>query len=315
MGIPYFDKGSANPLLKMNQQEANPMTTKGPNTQPALLPCPFCGGEPHVGKWDNGYTSGPEVTCYSCHYALAEREQLSPEHAIRKWNTRAQATPPSPPLTRIKAIIAKFDKTKLGDEDRLLKLVNELDEAVFNAERTPSLPSEPLREALRKVSEHAAHYAGCQCGTDKSPSDDAGDCWPCRMMGISDMCEEALSAPVPAPVNTALPAGSELLVFVTKLANNPTGGVGCNPELMVQEAREVLENINNTKAMEMPTTEQIKREFDNQQIKNVYEIASHSLCPETWDKFCDALNELCERRRLDNSFMGVNASKAETAHG
>lgn len=58
----------------------------------------------------------------------------------------------------------------------------------------------------------------------------------------------------------------------------------------------------------------IKRGFDNQQIRNVYEIASHSLCcPETWDKFCDALNELCHIRKISNEFMGSNAQTPKWA--
>lgn len=51
----------------------------------------------------------------------------------------------------------------------------------------------------------------------------------------------------------------------------------------------------------------LDRAIENNHIQQTYEHASHSLCPETWDKFCDALNELCEMRGMDNSFMGLNA--------
>lgn len=67
-------------------------------------------------------------------------------------------------------------------------------------------------------------------------------------------------------------------------------------------------DVNANNAPELTQAEmRLEREVDNHNIRACYEVATRSLCPETWDKFCDALNELCERRGMDNSFMGVNA--------
>jgi len=66
-------------------------------------------------------------------------------------------------------------------------------------------------------------------------------------------------------------------------------------------------NNNPTKEKIMNTSERLDREVENHHIRQTYNVATKSLCPETWEKFCDALNELCERRGMDNSFMGGNA--------
>lgn len=78
------------------------------------------------------------------------------------------------------------------------------------------------------------------------------------------------------------------------------------------DAVECAQDDNNqTKEKMMDVTKRLDREVSNHNVREAYKIAAKSLCPETWDKFCDALNELCERRGMDNSFMGVNA-KART---
>lgn len=73
------------------------------------------------------------------------------------------------------------------------------------------------------------------------------------------------------------------------------------------------------KAPKMLSKAAIKTNGDaeDQIVRDCYEVAIRSLCPETWEKFCEAIRELCERRNMDTAFMGKNAQASETpkVHG
>ncbi|WP_088255559.1 Lar family restriction alleviation protein [Fimbriiglobus ruber] len=59
--------------------------------------------------------------------------------------------------------------------------------------RTPKAAQQPvgLAEKLRAISEHAASYCGCRCSIDDC---DPGNCWPCRMMSLSEDIEEVIAS-------------------------------------------------------------------------------------------------------------------------
>lgn len=46
-----------------------------------------------------------------------------------------------------------------------------------------------LEGALELILNKAAEYRGCRCSTDDCGP---GDCWPCRMMSICELAEQAL---------------------------------------------------------------------------------------------------------------------------
>lgn len=63
-----------------------------------LLPCPFCGGEPSIGKrmdediWSHNIVEWTGVSCHECGIGFEWPPGAEPD-AIQQWNTR-------PPITR-----------------------------------------------------------------------------------------------------------------------------------------------------------------------------------------------------------------------
>ena len=47
-----------------------------------------------------------------------------------------------------------------------------------------------LKSALREISFQTAKYVGCRCSLEENGG--MGDCWPCRMVMIGFIAEEAL---------------------------------------------------------------------------------------------------------------------------
>jgi len=72
------------------------MTDRAVPTEPTLLPCPFCGGEPRM------VSGGPGCTFIQCSICNASGDDGSEEYAVEKWNCRAALTAALPVIERAK---------------------------------------------------------------------------------------------------------------------------------------------------------------------------------------------------------------------
>jgi Lar family restriction alleviation protein len=103
-----------------------------------LLPCPFCGAEPHISRmrdeslWSHDEVEKTRVYCGGCYIATDYTEEGQDPEAIEKWNTRvglaaqqAPAAAKSEPVAHAAARVvdawAKFGATRefMDEMDRL----------------------------------------------------------------------------------------------------------------------------------------------------------------------------------------------------
>jgi hypothetical protein len=207
-----------NKLRLKHQEEEDAMTTKGPNTQPAQ-PTP----RQQYYEWIDALneSSSMHLTGYGKEIIVSAIEKFAAQAV-----GRAQATPPSPAVP-----------AELGEAIPVSELIERLEQrgVELNAEHTtangqlmlkaahylrnPSLPSEPLREALERTEQV---YRAVLKAMDLLTEDETDEARAVLERVLGQACpvgmRQLLSAPMPTPVNTAMPAGSEVREFRNKFA-------------------------------------------------------------------------------------------------
>lgn len=172
-----------------------------PQTDSALLPCPFCGNQPKTKEWTHRNLPAMRVWCDEC--SVSPTMQSTKINSVESWNTRASligaAAPAASPVSvgdegnreapgvaapmsaeELSAKLVKLLHTEWSWKSLWIEEIKQRDSQLLAASRALVARNKILREGLQNIANET------NAGYDVSSMFSGGE--------ICNMCYEALNA-------------------------------------------------------------------------------------------------------------------------